>query len=267
MPEWFEGLDAEHQVELEAKGWKAPLTPEIAAALAQAHRAATKLIGAPADQVLRLPKDATDPTYQSVYERIAAMAMPGADGYKFDGIAFKDGAPLSADDTKFVSDLAAKFKLPAPVARGIASELAARADAFEASDVERNNLGRQANDTALTSAWGSEASQKKFAASQAADALAALGLKVPDGAGMDPQAYVAHMTGLVALAGQLNEAAIVRGGRTPADPTTGMTSQTARARFDELKQSQEWVSKALTPGTAEATLFAQLQAAMVQAPR
>lgn len=267
MPEWFETLDAEHLEHATAKGWNKPAA-DVVGSILQSHRALERMVGVPADQVLKLPKDASDPTYQAAFDRIVSMSVPqNADGYKIDGVKFKDGTDLSADDLAFVRTVAAKYKLPESAARGLAVELAARSDAFEASDAERVNLGRVANDTALTSAWGVDKSQKQFAASQAVDALKALGMHVADGAGMEPQAYVAHMNALVALAGQLSEHAILRGGGQPSDPTTGMTPQTARARFDELKANPEWIVKALTPGTSEADLLGKLQRAMVTAPR
>ena len=76
MAEWFEGLDAETLAHAEAKGWKDPDAGKVAAAAIRAHAGAEKLIGHPADQVLKLPKDAADPAFQAVYDRVAGMATP-----------------------------------------------------------------------------------------------------------------------------------------------------------------------------------------------
>ena len=65
--EWFEeGLDADHLTEITAKGWNKPLTPDVARSMAQAHRAATQLLGVPTDQLMRVPKDASDPLYPTI---------------------------------------------------------------------------------------------------------------------------------------------------------------------------------------------------------
>src|ERR1700723_3163406 len=103
MAEWFETLDAEHLEHATAKGWNKPLTPEIATGIVQAHRAAEKLIGTDPSLLLKLPKDATDPNYQSAYDRIVGMSVPKTpDEYKFDGIRFKNGSEFDADDQQFI---------------------------------------------------------------------------------------------------------------------------------------------------------------------
>ncbi len=130
MAEWFETLDAETLAHATAKGWNVPDAAAAAAAAVKAHHGAEKLIGHPADQVLKLPKDAADPSYQSVYDRVVGMSTPKDPAeYKFDGVKFKDGTDLAEEDRTFVRKMATKYKLPTTVAAGIAADLAARADA------------------------------------------------------------------------------------------------------------------------------------------
>ncbi len=71
----------------------------------------------------------------------------------------------------------------------------------------------------------------------------------------------------MALSASLNEAAIHRGGGIVTDPTTGMTPEAARARFDELKGDHAWVTKALTVGTDESRLYSNLVRVMAGPPR
>jgi hypothetical protein len=265
LAEWFEGLDPEHLEHATAKGWNKPLTPEIATGIVQAHRAAEKLIGTDPSLLLKLPKDASDPTYQSAYDRIVGMSVPKTpEEYKFDGIRFKNGSEFDADDQQFIRGLATKYKLPAAVARGIAEEMVGRAEAnFDATNGQ-NETAKAGSMAALRGTWGADYDKNAFAASQAVDALKELGLAVPTGEGLDAPNFVKHMDGLVRLGAQLREANILRGSNVPRDETAGMNAEQARAHFDELKGNREWITKALTPGTAEGKVLQNLQRIMAQ---
>jgi len=264
MPEWFEeGLDADHLTEITAKGWNKPLTPDVARSMAQAHRAATQLLGVPTDQLMRVPKDASDPLYPTAFDRIVGLSVPKtADEYKFDGIAFKDGTPLEPEDISFVRDFAAKNKLPVSAARALAQELVARTDGADEASRNAAAAASTANTTALTAAWGNDQATNKTLADQAIGALKALGVNVSLD-GLDANGYVSAMNGLVKLAGPLREAPMLGGGgNVNTSQVTGMTRQDAVAKYEELRLNQEWINKALTPGTSEASYFSDLQRVM-----
>lgn len=257
MPEWFEGLDAPLLEHVTAKGWNKP-AGEVISALAVAHHEAQKFIGSDPASLIRLPKDATDPSYQGLYDKVVSLAVPpDPNGYKFDDVRFKDGTAIREEDAAFFRDVAAKNKMTPAQARNLAAAWAERRDNEAAGSAGNALAAKQANDTALRVRWSSDYDQKAFSASKAIDALQAMGVKVSLD-GLDTAGYIAAHDGLVALGAQLNEATIHRGGGIVSNPTNGMTPEAARARFDELKQNREWVGKALTTGTDENTLYQNL---------
>lgn len=258
MTEWYEGLDADHQATVAAKGWNKPLTPEIAVAIAQAHRAAEKHIGVPADQLLRLPKDATDPAYQGIYDRVVGMAVPkDAAGYTFDDVRFKDGTPLDDADKKFVADLALANKLTPTAARAVAAAFASRADMQVADDGAKSALLRQSNNVALRQAWGADYDQKAFAASKVIDAAGLPKAVLDFVEGLPAPDYIQAMNGLTAMSGALNEAAMLRGGRTP-DPNAGLTPQAAQERLTALQSDPKWAAAYWAGEAGAREVWAQL---------
>lgn len=270
MAEWFEeGIEPDHLAEITAKGWNKPLSPEIARTIATAHRAATSMLGVPADQLMRLPKDAADPLYQVAYDRVVGLSIPKTpEEYTFDDVKFKDGSALDAADAQFVRDWAVANKVSLPAARAMAAAMVARTDASLEVANGQSAVAKQANENALALAWGQNVEVNKASAAKAADALKVLGINVSFD-GLDPAGYAAAMGGLVKLSTQLDEHVILRssgGGNGPVPATAGMTPADATAKFNELKENQDWVNKALTPGTQEATYFANLQRVMAGVP-
>ncbi len=265
MPEWYEeGLQPEDIADITAKGWNKPVTPELARTIVQSYRTASQLLGVPADQIIRVPKDASDPLYNVAFDRVVGLSIPKTpDEYKFDGIVFKDGTQLDADDQAFVRDFAVKNKLPLPAARALAQELVNRTDSGAEAEASAAAAAQAAREGALVAAWGSSADTNKAAAAKAVDGLQALGIKV-DLSGVDATGYVAAMSGLAKLSAQLGEAPLLGAGTgTPStSQVTGMTAADARNKFEELRGNMDWVNKALTPGTSEAAYFNDLQRVM-----
>lgn len=258
MPEWFEDLDADALADVTAKGWNKP-AGEIVSAIFNSHREAQKYIGSDPSMIVKLPKDAADPTYASIRDRVVGMGLPkDAAEYTFDDVKFKDGTPISPEDQAFIRELAVKYKMPLDAAREFAQATASRADAFAEAAGAGAASAKAANDAHLKGRWGMEYDQKALLAANGVDALKTLGVNVSlDGLAGDT--YVAAMNGLGALGGQLKEHAILKGGGALHNPTDGMTSDQARVRFEDLRQNPEWASKALTPGTTEAGYLSDLQ--------
>ncbi len=264
MPEWFEGLDQELLDHATKKGWNKPLDPEVATGILKSHFNAEKMTGVPADQLIRVPKGPDDPNYQSVYERIAGLGTPkDPSGYDFSPVRFKDGSPLEADDVDFVRGLAAELKLPVHAARVIAAKLADRTEAVTAAGAAITETGKQMNDAAIRAAWGQDYDQKAFSATRAAEAVGFTPEVLAAMAKLPPTEYVVNMNALVKLGTQMNEAAMLRGGRAPTDTTAGMTPEQARARIDELRTDQRWLQQFAAGDSAAQALFRQLTERMV----
>jgi hypothetical protein len=232
-PTWFSTLDADTQAHITGKGWE-KLEPAAAAAEAsKAHLAAQKFIGVPAEQLLKLPKDAADPTFQAAYDRIFGMVTPTtADAYKFDGVKFKDGSELDAGDVDFVRNLAVKFKLPTTVAAGIAADLAARSDTADGEAAAAVETTKAANNAYLRAAYGADHDFKLFGAQRAVEA-SGLPASILDHIMTLPQEeYRKGVDALVALGQRMNEVPMHRGTGSPiVDPTLGLTPDAAAERL------------------------------------
>lgn len=238
--EWYAGLDAETQAHATAKGWTTAADPTAAfVSAAKAHQAAEKLIGHPADQMLKLPKDAADPTYQAAYDRIVGMAVPKTpEDYKFDGV------DIPAEDQARVRDLAVKHKLPVAVALDFAADMAARTTASKAASTAAAQTSKVANDAMLRAAWGPDYDMKTFSAIRAATAAELPASIIDYIATLPPEEYRKGMDAFVALGQKMGEAAMHRGGGAPVvDPTIGMTPDAAATRLKAFSTDQALFAK------------------------
>ncbi len=235
--EWYTTLDADTQAHAVAKGWtKAADIMAGFTEAAKAHAAAEKLIGVPAEQVLRLPKDATDPSFQAAYDRIVGMVMPRApEEYKFDDVKFKDGTDFAPEDAAFVRAFAVKHKLPIAVARDFAATLADRADSADAIEAAAAETTKAANAAHLRMAYGADHDFKMFSASRAVEAAGLPASIMAHIATLPAEDYRKSMDALVALGARMNERPMHQGTGMPmVDPTAGLTPEQAQARLQQF---------------------------------
>lgn len=74
---WYSTADQDTVGWMETKGYKADqLTPEIALLAIKNHRNAEKFIGAPADQLIRMPKEGDAKAMEAVYDKLGRPADP-----------------------------------------------------------------------------------------------------------------------------------------------------------------------------------------------
>lgn len=226
-PTWFSTLDADTQAHITGKGWE-KLEPAAAAAEAsKAHLAAQKFIGVPAEQLLKLPKDASDPTFQAAYDRIFGMVPARtAEDYKFEGVELPEG------DQKRIRDLAVKHKLPPAVALDFAADLSARTRDAVAVETSGKETTKAANVAHLRAAYGADHDFKLFGAQRAVEA-AGLPASILEHIMTLPQEdYRKGMDALVALGQRMNEVPMHRGTGAPlVDPTLGLTLEAAAERL------------------------------------
>lgn len=242
---WFGKLDADLQSHITGRGWDKLDGGAAAAEAARSHMAAQKLIGVPPESVIRLPKDATDPSYQGIYDRVVGMGVPAkAEDYKLP-------ATVSEADQEFVRAVALKYKLPEAAAQGLAADLRERGEGSTAAAANAAETTKAANQVALRTAWGGQYDQNAFSATRAAEGIGFTAEVLSAMAGLPAEKYVANMNALLKLSQQLNEATILRGGNPVRDPTAGFTQEQARARLNQLRDDSAWAKKYLA-GDADA---------------
>lgn len=139
------------------------------AAAVKAHRAAEAHLGAPADQLLRLPKDAADTEGWTRYDTRLGVPTDAKD-YDFSTVKVgdKDIDPALAEVLRATLKGAHVPKTEAPaVAKGIAEYLAKQAGTADADRQSKINGEREA----LKVNWGSNVEANMLAAKAAAKAL------------------------------------------------------------------------------------------------
>ena len=244
---WYEGQDPTLVGHITNKGWADKPANEVAVEAIKAHINAEKLIGAPSDQVLRIPK-ADDDAAQNVFWQKLGFPATGKDGYDFSTLKAADGSPLKTPTIDTLREIAGTLRLPQSAALRLAEELTkAEAGRVTADQAEKTaKLGEQKK--ALADNWGQNFEANMLVAKAAAKAI-----------GIDPE-VVGALEGVIGydrimeafrmLGTKLGEDRLV----VPQnDPTKGgiMSRDQAKARLEELKRDQAFVKRYQDGGTAE----------------
>ena len=146
---WFDGFDADTKGYMSNRGL-ANTTPAEAAAKAIAfHREAEKLIGVPAEQVIRLPKDANDVAgWNAVHERLGKPKE--AKDYDFTGL----GEQADEKFVNFVRDASFKYNLTKDTAKALAADIVNFANDEESADVSASTANLERERQELKKEWG-----------------------------------------------------------------------------------------------------------------
>lgn len=240
---WYDGLDDAHRGHVVARGWHNKPVEEVAREAVMAHRQAqgefSRVHGVPADQLLRLPKDAADPGWSEVHKRMGVPEKP--EEYQLTGLKFADG---TAPDDTFMGHmraLAHDLKLPPSAAQSLAERVMALSDSDRSNATQSDATQRAANDAELRRNWGPQHDYYAFQTARAAQLLG-----VPDelmrAMHARPTAeYMSFMDRLRAFAGKMGEAELLRGER--GDQSRTLSREEAIARREELSRDQDFVRR------------------------
>lgn len=255
---WFETFDAEVKGHLQNKGWD-KLEPAAAVAEAvKAHRAAEKRLGAPADEIVRFPKDPNDAAWQDVFKRLGKPEAPA--GY--------DLSPLSPADKPLAAELVSALQEAAHKANMAPGQVLELTQAFlkhQSATAEKS-----ATEAGFTSAaeaeklkqnWGANFDTNLFVARRAAEVL-----------GITPEAvtalekaagYSATMETMRKLGVAMGEARVIQG--QGPQQTSAMSADQATARLSELKSDTAWFQKWIAGGSEQKRELEQLTSIIVRA--
>lgn len=244
---WFKGVAGVDDTMVghwQNRGWDKKTAAEAAVEATKAWKEAEKFVGVPADQIVRLPKDAADETgWNTVYTRLGRPA--DAKGYDLSAVKRADGTALDEATSEFIRDRAFKLNLPKDKAVELATEIVKREDgARAAADVEKQaKLAEQK--TNLDKNWGANRAANMFIAQRAA---AALGVAPETVAALEGViGYDKVMDMMLAIGQKIGEDKFVT-----STNTTGagvLTAAQAQARIAELKADPAY-SKAYLAGDA-----------------
>lgn len=244
---WYDGVaDSETVGHWQNRGWDKKTAAEVAVEATRAHREAEKLIGAPANEMIRLPKDPKDEAgWKNVWERLGAPKT--AADYKFDNVKDAAGNPLPQALVDTLRETAASAYLPQTAAEKVAAAvqkfIAGQGEAAAAERTAKLNEER----TALQKEWGSNFEAHKFIAQQAA---AKFGISTDVVTALEGQlGYSKTMTFLRDVGMKIGEGRFIEGG--PNNPGGLMTRDQALAKVSELKADKAWRARYFDGGSAE----------------
>lgn len=239
---WYDGLDGETIGHWDNKGWKKDDPKALVTELTKAWKGLEKHFGAPADQIIRLPKDTSDEAgWKAVRQRLGAP--PEAKDYDLSGIKRADGSDL---DAAFVDTMRASLH-KAGVPKDAASEIVKAAikpmDDAAAATLAARQAAAQAGRTDLQKEWGSNFEFNRLTAMQGAKRAAGsdeAGAKLIDS--MEQAiGYKATMEFFRKIGAGTSEDTFVESSSS-GNPTT---LNGAKARIEELKSDPEWTARFL----------------------
>lgn len=249
---WFDTAAPELKEHLTNKGWDKLDGDAAALAAVKAHQAVEKMVGAPAEQLVKLPKDGADPTFNEVWGRVSALGKPkDAAGYE-----------LGAADDPFATAMAEashKANLPVSVAKALAADVKAFTAGAEAAKTKAHEAAQGAEAAFLREQWGANYDMNLFLATKGAEQLG-LTKEVVD-ALQKQEGFAKVLEGLRGVGNRLNEAQLLRG--MPATEPGSMTREEAITKKATLMADRAWGAKYLAGGHDEVTLMMNLNKIIV----
>lgn len=257
VPHWSAGADDGLKAHIVNKGLDKLDAGAAALKAAELHRGAERLIGVPAEQVVRLPKDGADPSYADAYKRVAALGVPKEPaGYVFEGVPEATATQVRA--------LAVKLGLPAHVASELAAGMVADQTVATARATAERDAAVGAMQASLRASWGANYDLNQFKVTKVAEALG-WDKSVVDGM----QTAVGGdklLNAMLGLATKMGEAEILRG--APGGSTgNSMTRDQALERKVEIMMRSKNVRMTDVQMNEALTELKNLDAIIVGAPR
>lgn len=240
---WFEGAAAEDIGYFQNRGWDKVDAKTAALNAAKAHREAEKLIGAPADKVVRLPNDPADSEGWRQVQLKLGMPKDAA-GYDLSVVKHADGSALTAEETAAFQKKAYDLGLRPTDALRFISETVKDGDASKTTSATAEAAALAVEKTKLAENWGPKYAANEFVAKQTA---AALGVTPEQVAALEKiVGFAAAMEMFRNIGTKIGEDKFImdQGGRNQI-----MTKEQAVDRKNALMADQVWV-KAYLDGDA-----------------
>jgi len=243
------------------KGWDAADPATVAVAATKAHMEAEKHIGAPANEMLRIPKPEDSAGRAAFWQKLGAPT--DAAGYDFAGITKPDGTAL---DPNLVTDMRAAFaNLNAPKAladEAVKAFVKYQDNTAKAGQAEAAAKLAEAR-AELDRNWGPNKAANLIIAQ---NAIRALGIKPEAVSALEGVAgYGVVMDMFRNIGSKIGEAAFISNPSGQGGGGGVMTADGAKARMDELKSDKAWATKLLQGDMATKLEWQNLTTLMAQA--
>lgn len=250
--QWWTGLDDETKGYIQNKGLSTKTPTEAFSSVAKFHREAERMIGAPASELLRLPKEANSPDWSNVWKRLGALNAP--EDYKFEGVKHAGDKPLSDALADTLRKVAHTAHLSNDTASQVAREVVKHLDGIETAKLADDTVKQEAEKKALKDNWGANGVTNMVIAKNAAAAL-----------GIPPEAvtalekvigYSKVMDMFRVIGTKIGEDRYVSSGGQSSG--TAMTKEAAIAEKKEIMRDEAWVKRYTNGGVEEARKMSAL---------
>jgi hypothetical protein len=175
---WFEPLDAEVKGYLQTRGLDKKTAVDAFSEAYKAHREAEKLIGAPANEIIRLPKDPNAPEWKGVWERLGKPVEEK--GYDLSTVKRTGDKPIEDALADTLRKAAFEANLPKDAATRVAASVIKHLDAEAAATAALATDKLNLEKSELKKNWGANEAANMVIAQAAVKAL-----------GVDPAAVAA----------------------------------------------------------------------------
>lgn len=241
---WFDGVDAETKGYIENRGLDKLDAKAAALSAINAHREATKKLGAKPEDLFRTPKDAAD---QEAWDRIHAIVGKPKESKDYDFTPVKD-----ADLAEAIRNAAFSTNTPKAAAEAIAKVVAAHQDKAAHNGDSEALAKLQAEKDELKKGWSVDYNANMLVAQRAAEAL---GFTKDELNAAEKSKGYGHLMRMMHRIGQkIGEDNFV----TSRETGRVMSPDGAKARIAELKADDQWRARYTAGGSKEQKEFNDL---------
>jgi hypothetical protein len=231
---WYNGVDNDLLTHWQHKGYDLSDPKKVAIAATKGQIEATKFLGVPPHQLLRLPDNVSDEVgWANVWQRLGAPA--DKTGYDFSQVKFADGTELDAGFSDFMREKAYELHLPTSSAVALSRAFVDFMESSDRREGEQLATHLAEEKAQLAKDWGN---QYEFNRQTAVQGAQKLGVTADDVAALEKAVGYSRVMEMFRKVGAgSNEDAFVQG-KQGGEFLTG--AQTAQARLNELMANPQW---------------------------
>lgn len=238
---WYGTPDTETLGYITARGLDKMTANDAAMASIKAHREAEKLMGVPADQLLRFPKDLSDVEgWNKIYAKLGVPTDPK--DYDFSTVKDAEGKPLDQTVTDTMRSLVAELKIPKSTASVLVQKLVDLSNKSMETGDATDAAELALEDDKLAKNWGFNAASNKVVADNAMRALGVTDEQVSALQGMIGKADLMEM--FRNIGARIGEDKFITN-ENPGGQKQPMTAEAAQYRMDQLQNDSVWMTKYL----------------------
>lgn len=256
---WMDGYDSETKGYLQSKGLDKKTINEALLETSRFHREAEKFVGAPANELLRLPKDPASPDWKGVHERLGKPKE--ATEYDFASVKRAGDKPLDAALTETLRQAAFDGNMSKEGATRLAQSVVKHLDGVESATLAERTTKLETEKAELKKNWGVNEAANLVIARAAATALGVDPAAVSEFEKMDKVGYAKVMEMFRTIGTKIGEDRFVNAGGGGGG--TVMTRDQAVAEKKALMTDQAWVKRYLDGGTEEKKKMTALESIIV----